>query len=482
MKKYTVDRLVDIIIALSVERDIDKLLKQILTFAMEITACDGGTIYTLEDEKLHFKHMINYSMGVSNSASDGTITLPPVPLGRKHVCACAALDGELINLPDIYESTKYDFDGAKQYDKLNNYRTGSMLVIPMVDQKDRVIGVLQLINALDPEGRVVAFEEEAENLIYGLASLVAVYLNNQKLTAAFYALLHSFVQVMVGAIDLRTPYNANHTKTMVSMGEKFIGWLNEREGDWHFAEEDVDPFLMSIWLHDIGKLITPLEVMEKATRLGDRYDTVMNRLTVASLMEEIHSLRNPGEAEACEEKRAQILRAKEFITEINKPSFLTDELYEQLMEISTIVCRDENDKEIPLLTEDEVHSLSIRRGTLTDEERRIIESHVSYTADMLSKVKFEGEYASVPFWAASHHELLNGSGYPNGKKGDELPREVRLITILDIYDALTAGDRPYKAPLPSEKAFSILGSMVEEGKIDGRILNMFRESGAWKTL
>ncbi len=482
MKHFPSDRLIQIMVSLSAEHDIDALLERILNYAMEITGCDGGTLYTKEGDFLHFRNMHTISKGIHASTRTGTVHLPPVPLGRSHVCACAALDKRMINLPDIYESKEYDFSGAKQYDKLNNYRTGSMLVIPMVDEKDQTIGVLQLINALDNDGKIIPFVSDYEQMIYGLASLVAVCMNNQRLSNAFYELLHSFVQVMVGAIEMRTPYNANHTKSMVLYGSRFILWLNAQDLDWKFEENMIDPFMMSIWLHDIGKLITPLEVMEKATRLGDRKETLLHRITVAILMEKIHGLSAPEIRDASLMKIARLQEARETILAADSPGFLNDELMEKVSALSKMTVRNENDEKIPLLTDDEFAALSIQRGTLTASERQIIESHVTYTSQMLANVHFEGDYAHVPEWAGSHHEFLNGSGYPDHKKAEDLPREVRLLTILDVYDALTAGDRPYKPPIPSDRAFSILESMVSEGKIDGEILSLFKESGAWKPI
>lgn len=478
--KKGLDRIVQIMISLSAEHDVDILLENILRYAMEITHCDGGTVYTKEEEHLHFRNMITESLGKCASSKDGGIDLPSVPLGRRHVCACAALDKKVINLPNIYESEEYDFSGAREYDAINGYHTVSMLVIPMVDEKERVIGVLQLINAQAPDGSILPFKKEDEAMIFGLSSLVAVCLNNMRLSQAFSDLLHSFVQTMVQAIGLRTPYNANHTKSMVRYADRFIHWLNAQGLDWHFEEDAIDPFLMSVWLHDIGKLITPLSVMEKSTRLGGRISEIKHRFTVAILMEELRALREPALREDALAKKETLEKARDFIYSINEPGFLTDELAEEVQRLSELTCFDENGNEIPLITEDEREALSVRKGTLTDAERRIMDDHVSHTAQMLSNVNFTGEYAPVPLWAAAHHELLDGSGYPDGRSGDELPTEVRLLTILDIYDALTAGDRPYKAPLSPAKAFDILRSMASDGKLDPDILDLFYRSGAWE--
>ena len=471
--------LVNAMVGLSAEKDTDRILEKILQDAMTITNCDGGTVYTRSGQFLYFRNMITLSKNFHRSFTSGDTTMPPVPFGRKHVCASVALDKKLVNIEDVYLSKDFDFHGAMEYDRLNDYRSQSMLVIPMVDTNDHVIGVLQLLNAKDKEGNTIPFDKYYEPLIYGLGSLVAVCMNNQRLSQAFYDLLHSFVKVMVGAIDMRTPYNANHTKSMVSYGKKFVAWLNAQDGDWKIAEDMIDPFLMSIWLHDIGKLITPLSVMEKATRLGEYESELMHKFTVAILMEKLRVLEsNEGYSSSlCNLETLQ--NAKEFVLKINPPIFLTDELLEELYRLKNLTCLDEDGNEIPLLSDYEYGLLSIRKGTLTDGERQIMENHVSDTAKMLSNMKFSGKYSHVPDWASAHHEYIDGTGYPNHLEGDALPREVRLLTILDIYDALTADDRPYKKPLPKEKAFSILHAMVDEGKLDGYVLDLFEKSEAW---
>lgn len=474
------DYLIRSMVALSSEHDTDRLLERILQDAMELTHCDGGTVYTKHGEYLHFRNMFTISKGFHRLLTDEDTTIPPVPLGRRHVCACAALDKSMINIEDIYKSTTYDFSGAMEYDRLNGYRSCSMLVIPMVDIRDKVIGVLQLINAMDEENNTIPFDPGYEDIIYGLASLAAVCLNNQRLSQANYDLLHSFVRVMVGAIDLRTPYNANHTKNMVRYGEAFIKWLNDRGGEWVFEEEMKDPFLMSIWLHDIGKLITPHSVMEKSTRLGNHTDKLIHKITVGMLMERIRAAEHPDEAADARAKERELSEIKDFILTINEPVFLTDEYEDRLKVINTMTCLDESGERIPLLSDVEYEFLSIKRGTLSEGERKTMEGHVVDTARMLSNMKFTENYRPVPTWASLHHEYLDGSGYPDQLKGDELPREVRLITILDVYDALTAEDRPYKKPMPPDRAFAILHNMADEGKIDPCILELFEESKAWE--
>ena len=480
MKEYPVERLIRIAMALSTEKQIDPLLELILREAMDITNCDGGTIYILEHDVLYFNNMITLSKNIRLAADDGEELLPPVPLTRGHVCACSAMDHEKFNIPDIYRSDRFDFSGAQRYDAMNGYRTQSMLVIPMEDDKGNIIGVLQLINAMDGSGSVVPFDPDCESIISALTSLAAVSLNNNLLSKAVYDILHSFVAVMVDAIDARTPYNANHTKSMVRYAERFLDWLDERKSPLRLREEERDPFLMSVWLHDLGKLAVPRAIMDKPTRLGSKEKEILYRIEIAQLMEQLRALRRPDEAEDAGKKQTELAQAKELVVKANTAGFLQDGMLKAIEELGNARCLASDGREIPLLLPDELEALSVRKGTLTKGEREGIERHVVYTARFLSNMKFQGAYASVPAWAGAHHEFLDGSGYPAHIKADSLPVQVRLLTILDVYDALTAEDRPYKPPMPAEKAFSILESMRDEGKLDGEILALFRESGAWK--
>ncbi len=480
MIEYSIERLIRITASLSMEKDLDTILEMILNEAMYITDCDGGTVYYREGDFLLFKHLVTLSKGIRLGGEHGEIKLPPVPLGRKHVCACAALDKKRVNIPDVYESKEYDFSGAQKYDSLNGYRTASMLVMPMQDLKGEVIGVLQLINAKDGNGDTIPFNPEFENLISALSSLAAVSLNNTLLTAALTDILHSFVQVMVDAVDARTSYNANHTKSMVRYGQKFVDWLAKTDNPHRLPDKEKDPFLMAIWLHDIGKLVIPLEIMDKPTRLAKKKKDVIARIRIGKLMERIHALENPEEAALHEQKGKQLDDAAALIEEANTAGFLNDEIIARLEAIRDLTCATE-EGEIPLFTKEEFAAITLRRGTLTPEEKAIMENHVVYTGTFLDRMKFDGDYKNVPLWARSHHELLDGSGYPNKLTAKDLPFEVRLLTILDIYDALTAEDRPYKPAMAPEKAFKILESMRDEGKLDGEILSLFEESKAWRT-
>ena len=477
---YSADRLIQIAIALSAEKNIDKLLDMILQGAIMISNCDSGTVYVREKEQLFFHNTYTGAGGFVDSNTLQKKNLPPVPLTRGYVSACAVLDKKKINIADVYESTEYDFSGAKKYDAMNNYRTKSMLVIPLEDDKGEIVGVLQLINAQDEKKEVVPFPASHEDIISALASLAAVSLTNRRLAQQVLDTLHSFVEVMVEAIDTRSSYNANHTKSMVGYARKFLDYMAEHHDSRALTDEERDSFLMSVWLHDIGKLVIPLEVMDKATRLGSKKEVIENRITIACLKEEILGLKDVSLKEETDAKIEEIRKAWELIKECDTKGFLPDDLIEGLKAAAKIEIIDENDEKKSLLTEDELVAITVRKGTLTDDERATMQSHVVYTGRMLDKMNFEGVYAKVPGWASSHHEFLDGSGYPKHIKSDEIPMQVRFLTIIDVYDALTAEDRPYKPPMPAEKAFGILESMADEGKIDRQILELFKESKAWE--
>ena len=293
-------------------------------------------------------------------------------------------------------------------------------------------------------------------------------------------LLNSLVKALSTAIDERSHYNANHTRSMVRMAEAFLEWLSREKPVLRFEEDRQHAFLMSVWLHDVGKLGVPLAVMDKATRLGPALEAVEHRFEKIRLLNRIALLEGRitrEEWRAREDARALWLG---HIRRINAAMGLSEEDEGIIEEIARSRCPDEDGGALPFLTEDEAEALKIRRGTLTAGEREIMQSHVVKTARILAQVHFPEAFARVPQWAAMHHELLDGTGYPDHRRGDEIPMEVRLLTILDIYEALTARDRPYKKPMTHERAFAILRGMADAGSLDSGLLDLFEQSEAWK--
>lgn len=315
-------------------------------------------------------------------------------------------------------------------------------------------------------GLVIVISDETDE--------VQLFISNKRLAKQVIDLMDSFVEVMVTEIEEKSTYNANHTKSMVRYATNYLEYLREKGKLTDFTSEDTHPFLMSIWLHDIGKLLVPPEVLDKPTRLGSGLSDVLHRIEIAKLMLRI-SLDVDTEERLCE-----LDAAKELILSCNAAGFLDEDKLSQLRNAAKISCLTSDGMSTPLLNDDELEKMTIVRGTLTADERKIVESHVTFTRALLSKMAFHGVYENVPQWAAGHHELLDGSGYPDKLTAESIPWETRLLTIVDVYDALTAEDRPYKPPLPPEKAFAILRDMAAQGKVDSNILESFFNSGAWK--
>lgn len=484
-----VRRLLNIGIALTAEKDYNKLLEMILSEARNITNADGGTLYICENGKLSYKIMQNSSLGIFKGGEGEVIDIPPVEMSPSNVSAYCAMTREVINIPDVYNSTIFDFSGPKKFDKAMGYRTKSMLVIPLINREDKVIGVLQLINALDGQNNPIPFDKSLEDVVKSLASQAGIAVANMQYIDEIKNFFDSFVRVMASAIDERTPYNANHSRNIANLAEKFANYINKLDSgkykDVFFSSKDIKQLVMAAWLHDIGKIVVPLEVMDKPTRLADSLNLLMLRLELiesklkANYLEKI--IKNPEKQEEYTRKWQEdtdyIREVKEFIVDVNNPAkFVDEEIIKKLNEIRGKTF--ENIAE-PLLTDDELENLSIPKGTLTESERKIIESHVDVCERLLMNMNFPDYLKDVPDWAVRHHELLDGTGYSKKCKGDELPIQVRILTILDIYDALTATDRPYKKGMPKEKAFQILGFMAKEGKLDGELLKIFEESKVW---
>ena len=337
---------------------------------------------------------------------------------------------------------------------------------------------LRVVSSLLPPGGGGMEKGGLAVLLSDLTKIITLSEKNEELNRRLSGFIDRFVQVMIGAVEARTPYNANHTKNMVRYGTRFLDWWCIQPGQ-SFPEEMRTPVLASIWLHDIGKLIVPRSIMDKPTRLGNSYEDVMHRITVAILCEELREQKE-GPSEEIKEHIEALREASEKVKTLNEASFLDAEALKSVEELARLQCLTPEGNYVPLLDDYEREALSIARGTLTAKERQCVQSHVVHTREMLERMGYTNEYAHVSEWAGNHHEYLDGSGYPKGLKGDEISWETRLLTILDIYDSLTADDRPYKPAMASEKAFSILRQMAAEGKLDEKLVEQFYVSGAWK--
>lgn len=485
MTQDEVKKILNVGVLLSSERNLDRLLEKILISVMEISHCDAGTLYLLNQDKLYFTIMRNNTMKVYQGGDGKRPDIPPVTLSRENVCALALMEGRTINIPDVRKCREYDLTGPVRYDAVTGYHTQSMLAVPMQNRKGEKLGVLQLINVKDTDGNICPFPDEMALVLESVASQAAITIQNVRYIEEIHALFHSFVRVFVSAVEERSPYNANHTKHMVTYGERFLDFLNmHAETDGKQAPFDAvhrEELLMSIWLHDIGKLVIPLEIMDKQERLpAEQYHAFLHRMEVILLLGEIDAL--SGKENNLDALAEDVQSAKELVKDVNTAGFVTDEKITLLGQLAERTYTDRDGKEKRWLTKDDYEMLSIRKGTLSDKERDIMQSHVVMTEKLLSQIQFSTELAHVREWAASHHEYLSGDGYPKHLSDDEIPPEVRILTIIDIFDALTADDRPYKPGMPPERALSVLKDMaLKEGKLDKALVDLFIKSHCWET-
>ena len=474
------EKIMDIGIRLSTERDRNRLLMTILDKGMEITNCDASTLYLYENDELTFKYMKTLSKGVSRGMDGEPIDLPPVPMREENVCSYAAIHREVVNIPDVYASSRFDFSGPRQYDNLTGYRTQSQLVVPLANNENELIGVLQLINAMDVEGNVTAFDEQYEIIIRALGSMAAIELTNLSYVEALKTQIYSFVEALTTALEERTPYNALHTRNVERYASLLADYITQlhKEGK---CEESFDParkeqLMLAALIHDIGKMVVPLSIMNKATRLDKELEKVDDRFALLKALYEIDMLRGRITQEEYGAVVADLESELAFIHEIDVIDYVDDEVYEHIERLSKKQHVNEDGSVLPYLTDRETSCLSIRSGTLTMQERKEMENHVVMTSRILEKVEFYKGFSMVPKWVGAHHEYLDGSGYPNHLKGDELDLETRLLTVVDIYDALAATDRPYKKPIPRKKAIEILKNMAEKGKVDLRLVEWLDEA------
>lgn len=475
------EQILNIGIELTTEKNSDHLLETIIESAMEITHCDAGTLYLLEDDHLLFKIMKTLSMGVNRGVNGDRIEdMPPVPLSKDHVCAYTAIHREIVNIPDVYHSDLFDFSGPKKYDALTGYQTKSMLVIPIENNENELLGVLQLLNAQDEQGNVIPFDEQYHIIIRSLGSMAAIELANLSYMEELKIQLRSFVETFAAAIDERTPYNGSHTRKVAEYAGLIADTMSEKhqsgECEEYFDEERKEKLELASLLHDIGKMIIPLKVMNRATRLEDDLFCVEKRFELIAAYYEIDLLHGRITKEEYEQKIKELDEEMAFIYSINSAGYLDDNSLLMVQSIADKSYTKPDGTLLPYLTEEEIAYLSIRKGTLTEDDRKIMESHVVMTGKILEKVRFNEKSRDIPKWAAQHHEYLDGSGYPEHLKADQLDVETRILTVADIYDALTATDRPYKKPMPKEKAIAILYSMADEGKLERRLVSYLEEA------
>ncbi|OAN48003.1 diguanylate cyclase [Paramagnetospirillum marisnigri] len=552
--------LIELGIALSAERNHNRLMEKILHGAKGMCNADGGTLYMVTDTKdgLRFEIMLNDTLDIAMGGTTGKpIPFPPLRLrddfghpNHKNVSSSCALTGTTINIVDAYDDTKFDFSGTKAFDAKTGYRSKSFLTVPLKNYEGEVIGVLQLINARDRRNRIMAFGAEITPLIEALASQAAVALDNQRLIEAQKNLFKSFIQVIAGSIDAKSPYTGGHCHRVPAVTFMMAQAACEQtEGpfaDFQLTEDEWYELEVSAGLHDCGKVTTPEYIVDKATKLETIYNRihevrmrfeVMKRDAVITYLEGL--LAGEEDADTLKERLDETLARIDddfgFVAECNVGGeFMAPEKVDRLKDIASHTWTRTLDdtlglsidemrrrspdapkppvKESVLADKDwhvipheiavdvsryeaegitmkppehrynlgEIYNLCIGRGTLTAEDRFKINDHIVQTIFMLKALPFPKNLSRVAEWAGGHHEKMDGGGYPKGLTRDQMSWPARMMAIADIFEALTAADRPYKKPKTLSESLKIMSFMVKDQHIDPDLWQLFLTSGIWK--
>jgi HD-GYP domain-containing protein (c-di-GMP phosphodiesterase class II) len=500
-----VERLSEVGIALSGDADATALLELILLAAKDIIGCDGGTIYSVvEDRELRFEIIRNDSLGIAMGGRQGVaITFPPVPLhdasgqpNTSSVVAYAVLLDVTINIPDAYNAQGFDFSGTRAFETRNGYRSQSFLTVPMKNHEGQIIGVLQLINAIDQaSGGIIAFDDWQQRLAESLASQAATALTRNQLIDDMRELFEALIKLIAQAIDDKSPYTGGHCRRVpeltLMLADACVADSGPLAG-FQMSARDRYELTIASWLHDCGKITTPDYVMDKATKLAgmnDLIEAVEARFALLERDAEIAMLRALAagaeptrEQEAFERRRRELRDDLAFLRLSNLGGeFMSDDDIARVRRLAAQCWIDADGHERRLLDAEEEENLCIRRGTLNQRERRIIEGHMDATLKMLESLPYPRHLLQVPEYACGHHEHMDGSGYPRGLTREQMSIPARVMGIADIFEALTASDRPYKRPMPLSQALAILGRMAEGGHVDPDIFAVFVHSGVWRS-
>src|SRR5579859_6910829 len=513
-------------VALSAEHDTRKLMETILTKSREFTRSDAGSIYLVERTPLQrdqqrirlnnqppkpqgdlFQEQIRFSL-----AQNDTVSVPfretTMEISKRSIAGYVALTGEIVNIEDAYHlPPDRPYVPNRKFDTDSGYRTKSILAVPMRNQKDKIVGVLQLINAKRDFNaklaslsavvqQVVPYTARQQEIVLSLASQAAVALENSQLYESIQRLFEGFVKASVTAIESRDPTTSGHSfrvaNLTVALAEIVDRSSEGSYADIHFSHDQMREIRYASLLHDFGKVGVREEVLVKAKKLypsqleliKQRFDFVKRTLEKETLQSKIDYLLEKGREDFLQSLPKLDAKLADAVGELdgylqaiirsNEPTVLPEGNFERLLGIAAVNYLDFDGSRKPLLHEDEVRLLSIRKGSLDDDERHQIESHVAHTFNFLQQIPWTNEIRSIPEIARGHHEKLNGTGYPYKLSAPEIPLQTRIMTISDIFDALAAADRPYKKAVSVERALEILEFSVKDGELDSDLFNLFR--------
>jgi HD-GYP domain-containing protein (c-di-GMP phosphodiesterase class II) len=511
------DMLISIGRALSQERDIDSLLTIILRRACEVTNADAGSVYRVvgHDDDVSKRTLV---FAVSqNDSRNLPLTTYQMQVSKTSIVGQCVLSRDRINVRDLYAldepftgNNPWGFVHDRSFDDKYRYQTRSVLAVPMISARGEVIGVIQLINKRakgwiqldlpsDFQQGVVPFDEVSEAYVSTLASQAGIALENVLLYEEVRTLFEGFVKAAVTAIESRDPTTSGHSERVAELTVGLAKAVNRAEiyADLRFTRDDLTQIEYAALLHDFGKVGVREHVLVKAKKLYEherelilqRFQLIKRGFKIEGLESKVRYLMEASRDEMAEkistvdrELATRITDLDEiirFILQANEPTVLEQGGFERIATIAGMSYRDELDTTAPFLTPAEATALQIRRGSLTEAERLEINSHVSHTFNFLNRIPWSRALRSVPDIAHAHHEKLDGTGYPKRLKKDEIPVPARMMAIADIYDALTASDRPYKKAMPVEKALDILASDVKRGQLDHELYEVFVGARVW---
>ena len=507
-----VKRLQEIGLALSAEDDINVIFELIMDEAKNITNADGRTLYMISDDgkTMKFEIMATDSMNFSQGGTTGVeITIPPMQLfnedgtpNHSSIVAYSANTGKIVNIKDAYKEKGFDFTGAKNFDKNTGYRTQSVLSVPLKNHENDIVGVMQLINAKDSKSdKTISFSDDMQNQVESLASQGAVALTNKRLVAELKNLFESFIQLIATAIDKKSPYTGGHCERVPEITMLLADAVEKTKvgkyADFSMNEDERYELYIAGWLHDCGKVATPPHVVDKGMKLEtitDRIEVMDTRFEVLKRDAEILMLEKQIElmgkgtpngkikslVSELDDKITQLSSDQIFIQKTNRGGeFMEEEDQQRVSNIGNYKWKLEGE-EINLFDEKDVRNLQIPKGTLLPEEREIINDHIVITIDMLEKLPYPKKLRNVPEFAGGHHEKLDGTGYPKGLKDEEMSVQAKMMAIADIYEALTAADRPYKDGKKLSQAMRIMGFMKKDYEIDQDLFEIFVKEGVYK--